>query len=314
MTPRFEQQELSVLETTLGNSIEFHGTGLFTNEECRIRLHPAKPRSGIVLRHRGTIIPCTADYLVKETVHTTALGVGGIRFRAIEHLLSALYFCNVINCVIETVSGDELPGDGSGACKEYVEQIRRVGIEDQDLPISGLVVLSDGKFSWGNSVASIAPSLTNDKFPLLKLDVSISFPEPIGEESVDWCSDAASLEYHPEQYTEARGFLRRDLSYMWPNGLDHWTYLHDSIRGLPADKSDLKLMAFEDGRWLVAPRVHNEPAWHKLMDFVGDLALLGTRLCGQITVRKPGHAYNHRLLHWLKGSYDKNMPVTARLD
>lgn len=314
MEAQLRSQAKGSQETTLRDSIRFTGKGLFSGDECQIILHPAEARTGLVLRIGNATIPCAADYLVAEDVHTTTLGSGDVRFRSIEHLLSALYFCNVTNCVIEILSGYELPTDGSGACDEYVAEISRVGLETQKSSTRPLVVVSPGQFSWNTSVAKIAPADLNDQSSCLKLRVKISFPNPIGEQSVYWCGDPESPNYHKNEFTQARSFLREDLAHELPGGTDYWTCVHKSIRGLPASKSELLLMAFEDSKWLVAPRFDNEPAWHKLVDLVGDLTLLGTRLCGELTVYKPGHAYNHRLLQWLGGRYDHTMPVTAALD
>jgi UDP-3-O-[3-hydroxymyristoyl] N-acetylglucosamine deacetylase len=227
--------------------------------------------------------------------------------------LAALYFCGVTNCLIEILNGIEIPNDGSGACGQYVTKILQTGLEKQDAPLWSLSPVSRDRFSWDDSSATVEPRADDDSAGLT-VNVIISFAFPIGRQLAVWSSRAGEVPDDGAKFVEARTFLRRDLSYTWPNGVDHWNYLHDSIRGLPASKVELRLMAFDDGEWIVAPRYECEAAWHKLVDLVGDLSLIGGRLVGSIAVYKPGHAYNHRLVRWLQGTYRDAMPISARLD
>jgi UDP-3-O-acyl-N-acetylglucosamine deacetylase len=229
--------------------------------------------------------------------------------RAIEHLMSALYLHRVDNCVIEVIKGSEIPNRRGGSCLEYSEAIVSVGIAEQHLASEVCAVAASDDFTWEDSRASALPGGAD-----LMLAVEISFPSPIGRQSVVWNSDLASSDHNFAKYTRARSFFRRDLSYTWPDGRNHWETVHDTFRGLPATAEDLTLLAFDRGTWLTEPEYDDEPAWHKLMDLVGDIGLLGARLAGRITVTRPGHAFNHRLLHWLAGTYRPDMPVTARLD
>jgi UDP-3-O-[3-hydroxymyristoyl] N-acetylglucosamine deacetylase len=303
-------------ETTLRQNVTFTGPGLFSGAACAIRLHPAPARAGIVLRMGDVTIPCTAGYITEDPSHTTTLGAGGTRIRCVEHLLAALYFCGIANCVIEVLRGTEIPGDGSGACAEYISGIEAGGRESQESALLSLAAAAPRKFSWNGSAAVIRPPAagTAGQPGSLRVRVDISFPPPVGRQQAQWSSRAGEPPPDNPEFSGARTFLRDDLAGRAADGRDHWTALRETIRGLPEAKPDLRLLAFEHGAWLTEPRHASEAAWHKLVDFVGDLSLLGGRLVGDVSVSRPGHAYNHRLVRWLSGSYRDDMPVTARLD
>jgi UDP-3-O-[3-hydroxymyristoyl] N-acetylglucosamine deacetylase len=316
---RLSGSHLDVPETTLQGDVTLAGLGLFSGAACLIRLHPAADRTGIVLRAGDATIPCTADHITRDASHTTTLGAPGVRIRCVEHLLASLYFCGVTNCVIEVLTGTEIPGDGSGACAEYISAILAAGLEKQDSAMLSLAVTAPQRFSWNGSAATIGPSAeaAADQPGSLRVRVGIAFPPPVGRQQAEWRSRAGkSPRGHARhaEFSSARTFLRDDLADQVADGRDYWTYLHDSIRGLPDSRAGLRLMAFENGEWLAPPRHASEAAWHKLVDLVGDLSLLGGRLVGDVRVDRPGHAYNHRLVRWLSGSYREDMPVTARLD
>jgi len=300
-------------ERTIAGPADIRGFGPFSGAECFVRLLPSPKGSGIVVRRHNIDIPCTLDYLAPDSVHSTSIASKGISFRAVEHLLSALYVCGVNNCVIESIQGPELPGEGSGACLFYAEVINAKGIVDLGIGEPADEVERQGSFSWNSSHAAVAPP-SDPTIPCLELIVDIDFPDPIGQQTVMWSDNPQSPNYLPHSFMGARSFIRRDLTFRWPDGRDHWTVVKERIVGLPSKVSELKLMAFANGDWVVPPQFGNEPAWHKLVDLAADLTLIGRRLVGQLRVTRPGHAFNHRLAHWLCGSYESSMPITARLD
>jgi UDP-3-O-acyl-N-acetylglucosamine deacetylase len=313
VTQLLVRQYLQQAEMTLSDTVTFSGKGLFSGDECRLLLHPAEAGTGIEALFGNIAVPCTVGSILEEGSHTTTIGSHGVELRSVEHLLAALYFCGISNCIIEVAKGNEVPNDGSGACSEYVSEILRVGAVKQYSHTLGLSPASRRWFRWNGSTAVVEPKTPGDVSGTFQVQVFISFAPPVGRQAVGWRSGIGEMNDY-FKFTEARSFLRRPLNYMWPEGVDHWTYLHDSIRGLPISKSELRLMAFEDNDWLIPPRYEYEAAWHKLVDLVGDLSLIGGRFCGKLKVWKPGHAFNHRLVHWLIGGYRSEMPITARLD
>ena len=306
-------EEGNVPVRTIASEVDLEGLGPFSGERCRVRLHPNTEGTGILAQHAGSRIPCTIASLATESNHSTSLAASSVRLRAVEHLLSALSFCGVNNCIIEPLEGSEIPNQSGGSCLEYVNAITCVGFIELAERSSVAVIHHPARFSWDSSSAIVSPP-PRDDWLYLEITVTISFPAPIGDQTVRWSSDPQSPDHHSDRYVQARSFLRRNLSYKWPDGRDHWTTLHDTIRSLPAEVSQLKHLAFDHDEWVNGPSYKDEPAWHKLMDLAGDITLLGTPLVGRVQVTRPGHAFNHRFIHWLHGSYQPDMPVTARLD
>lgn len=308
----FRVDDSGVPARTIASEVDLKGIGQFSGQMCHVRLHPNLAGTGILARQAGIQIPCTTASLATESNHATSLAASSVRLRAVEHLLSALSYCGVNNCIIEPLEGTEIPNRSGGSCLEYVNAITSAGITDIAGRWPVAVIQRTASFSWESSSAIVSPP--RDESLYLRVTVEISFPAPIGDQTVTWSSDPASPNHHSVRYTHARSFLRRDLSHRWPDGRDHWTTLHDTIRGLPAEIAGLKHLAFDLGEWVNGPSFDDEPAWHKLMDLAGDMTLLGTPLAGRVHVTRPGHAFNHRFIRWLQGSYQADMPVTARLD
>jgi UDP-3-O-[3-hydroxymyristoyl] N-acetylglucosamine deacetylase len=299
-------------QRTLADVVNLTGTGTFTGLPCEMRLHPAPADTGIVVVTDGTEIPCTFEYLMREEAHTTSIGKDGLVVRSLEHLLSTLYFYHIDNCLIETLVGNEVPNSTGGSAFEYSEAIAAAGYRKLGQPVREWRIVRPDAFSWFDSTITVEPLLEGEVG--LSVDVTIQFPLPIGIQRAQWCTPEESGSGDPSKFARARSFLRRDLDYVWPDGRNHWTTLHDSIRGLPERLEDLKQVAYKAGEWFVPPTFPDEPAWHKLMDSLGDFSLIGGRLQGRLKIFRPGHAFNHRALQWLLGTYDPEMPITARLD
>lgn len=293
----------------MAGEIPIAGVGTFSGEHCQIELRPAADGVGIFFRVGGTRIPCTIDRLLPQDVHTSGLGVPGARFRAFEHLLAAFHVLGIRNCEVVALQGDEVPDPGGGSCGALTTPIRRVGIRASEAATEAFRVVEAGSFSWEHSTAVYEPA----DGPHLELRVAIDFPAPIGQQEAHWSNDPASGLHDVASFERARSFLRRDLAEVRPSGDSHWVEARRAARGLPDDLTALRHMAFRDGEWVVAPRFPAEPAWHKLADLAGDLLLLGRPLAGRITVERPGHAFNHRLVHHLLGRPDPDLPLTAAL-
>jgi UDP-3-O-[3-hydroxymyristoyl] N-acetylglucosamine deacetylase len=301
-------------QKTLADSFTISGKGTFTGLPCQMQLHPAPANTGITIITDGVTIPCNYEFLLKEQVHTTSFTREGLIVRSLEHLLSSLYLHQIDNCIIETVIGNEVPNNTGGSAIEYAEAIAESGYEELGEPVRAWQIVADGTFRWEDSVVRVEPPFQMN--PELSVDITVDFPLPIGVQQAQWCDTPRNDANSPDgrKYVRARSFLRRDLDYVWPDGRNHWTVLHDSILGLPKKVEDLKQVAFNMGSWVVEPYFPDEPVWHKMMDCVGDLSLIGGRLYGKVTISRPGHAFNHRVLPWLLGKYRPEIPITARLD
>ena len=314
MTSRAERTplrevRLATRQATVSGEVMISGVGLFSGDPCRIALRPATEDSGITVDVQGTTIPCTIDHLLPQAVHTSGVGAADVGFRSFEHLLAAFCLLGIQNCEIAALVGDEVPDPSGGSCDAFTVPIRRAGIRSLDAATEAFRIAESGTFSWADSSATYEPV----SGPYLELLVHIDFPAPVGRQVARWSSDPASEWHDVPSFERARSFLRRDLADVWPSGNDHLAEARRTVRGLPAETARLQHLAFRNGEWVAAPRFPTEAAWHKLVDLAGDLLLLGRPVLGRVSVRLPGHAFNHRLVHHLLGRPDADLPLTAAL-
>ena len=287
-------------QRTLKESFSVKGKGLHTGIEIEATIKPAPENTGrsfVRIDIEGApAIDAVAENVV-STIRGTVIGKGDVRVSTIEHCLAALYAAGIDNCVIE-VNGPELPIlDGSAAL--YCSEIARVGVEEQeaekdfyivkskievrdDSNGSSIIVMPDEDFSIDTMVAYDSPVLTNQFATLEKLD---EFAEKIGG-------------------SRTFVFVREieplvDSNMIKGGDLDNAIVIYDS----PMDQSQLDHIAdlmnvphknvnqfgYLNNRELTS---ENEPAKHKLMDVLGDIALIGRPLRGKIIATRPGHTIN----------------------
>ncbi len=287
-------------QNTLKSSIQFEGTGLHTGITTQVTVHPAPANSG--LRFVRTDIegrpevPAEADF-VDNTERSTTLKRGLAEVRTVEHLLSALYANQIDNAMIE-VSGPELP-ILDGSAKSYSRAISEVGIEAQDAPAQVLCIDSPVRFESDNGYTTF-DALPSDRFEVSSL--------------VDFNSKYISSQYagfteednYGDEIASARTFVFwHELEPLFSKGLIKGGSLDNALTivNQPIDPQEVSKVASmldisEDhykGAGIYASsglQFPNEPARHKLLDLLGDLALTGVRIKGKIVASKPGHRAN----------------------
>ena len=255
---------------TLSREVLLSGRGLHGNRPCTVRLVPATAPSGLVFVHTpsGTEIPVRAD-LAGDLVLATTLVKDGVRLQTVEHLLSALVGLEVDHLRIET-DGEELPIlDGSAA--PWVEAILGAGLRTLDgrrrfLKITRPVEVRNGD-RW-------IRALPYDGF---RLRYTIDFPIPaLGRQSRE-------LSLTPDKY-------RRELGAARTFCLEHEIDLMRA-RGLALGGSlDNAVVFGADGPLNESLRFEDEAVRHKMLDLVGDLALLGAPVQALVEAHAAGHA------------------------
>jgi len=293
-------------EHTLQSAIHFEGKGLHSGAITRVTIHPAE--AGHKVRFVRTDldeqveIPAEVQY-VKSTNRATVLAKGEVRISTVEHVLSALYGSGIDNARIE-LEGEELP-ILDGSAKPYVDAIREVGVTAQQRereyfsPDEALRITGEG-----DSEILLLP---DEDFAL---DVLLDFGD--AQLSSQYFRFTAAMDYATE-VAPARTFVRfGDIRPLWEAGsirggdlrsalvLRDSTYNQEALRAL---LRDMELSYTEEEARLVLDmpwRLSNEPARHKALDVLGDLALLGMRLKGKIIARNPHHALNVEWVRQLK--------------
>ena len=267
-------------QQTLAERVSCTGTGLHSGAPVRLDLSPARAGTGIVFvrsdgAHRVEI-PARASG-VRSTRFATTLGSGDASVATVEHLLAALYGLCIDNVRI-SVDGPEVPVmDGSAA--SFVYLIRSAGVRVQAAPREVLRVLEPIEIEECGRRIRIEPARG------LRISYAVDFAHPaIGRQELE--IDGLDARRFESEISSARtfGFLR-DVRALWNAGL---------ARGGSLDNTVLL-----DEASVVNPaglRWPDEFVRHKVLDLVGDLALLGVSIDGHVKVECGGHALHHRLV------------------
>ena len=277
---------------TISTSVSINGIGLHTGVNCEITIKPASIDSGIIFKRLDFVrsddsVTHEASNDIIQTVFATATSViecdhgtrlansYGCTVSTVEHLMAALYLLGIDNAVIE-VTGPEIP-ILDGSAKGFADSLRTVGVEKQEkdqlqIDIEELVVVKDGD-RWISAQPATEASVV----------VEIDFGEcAIGRQAVSF--DLADEET-VERLLSARTFCElRDVEALRSAGL---------IKGGGLDNSIVV-----DGTKILNKcdlRDPKEFALHKALDLIGDLALAGGFVKGQIRAFKPGHCLNCRM-------------------
>jgi UDP-3-O-[3-hydroxymyristoyl] N-acetylglucosamine deacetylase len=269
-----------VRQRTIAETISCTGIGLHTGAPVHLTLHPAQPGTGLVFVRRDLPhpieIPVRPDAMCGNS-YATSLGRGDVTVSTVEHLLSALYCLGVHNARVE-VDGPEIPiMDGSAA--SFVFLIRAAGIVEQPVPLRRLRVRRGFEIREGDRSIRIEPSRS------LKVTYGVDYAHPaIGQQSIKgMVVSTASFE---REICRARtfGFLH-EVEALWRAGLGRGGCLDNTV---VLDES--RVLNREGLRW------PDEFVRHKVLDLLGDLALLGMGLEAHVEVERGGHALHQRLV------------------
>ncbi len=265
---------------TIAEKISCTGIGLHSGAPVHLSLHPARANSGIVFVRtdggREVEIPARPDWL-SSTNFATSLGRGASTVGTVEHLLAALYGLGVDNVRIE-VDGPEVPiMDGSSA--SFVFLLRLAGLFEQQAERRVFRVRRPIEIRDGERWIRVEPSRS------FRVSYDVDYPHPaIQKQSIqDLEIDAGTFE---REICRARtfGFLR-EVEGLWKAGLARGGSLDNTVV-----MDDQRILNREGVRW------SDEFVRHKVLDLLGDLALLGTRVQGHIRVNRGGHALHQQLV------------------
>jgi UDP-3-O-[3-hydroxymyristoyl] N-acetylglucosamine deacetylase len=216
---------------------------------------------------------------VVDTNMSTTIGHNGCRVSTIEHLMAAFFGFGIDNAIVE-IDGPEVPiMDGSSA--PFVFLLNSVGIKEQKIPKHFIAIRKTFKMDDGDRSVAIYPSKE------LRICYTIDFDHPLlRDQTYELCFSGKDF---VKEISRARtfGFLK-DVKLLWENGLAKGGSLDNAIV-----IDDFKILN-EDGL-----RYKDEFVRHKILDFIGDLAVLGSPVIGHFVVQKSGHFLNHRMLREL---------------
>ena len=271
---------MKLMQKTIKNSVVISGIGQHKGTENTITLLPAPVDTGIVFEICGKRYPLNLECVFGETGYTCIGEQNGTNVKTIEHLVSSLHGLGVDNVVIQTESKEIPILDGSSL--PFVEILqKKAGFLEQNAPKKFIKILRNVSFSDEKGTVSISPSDT----PNLTLDVTIDYSaiKPIGIENA---TVSLTPQIYAEKICKARTFAR----------LSDVEYLHSMGLCLGAT---LKSGVAVDSEKVINPeglRFENEFVYHKILDAIGDLYVMGHPIIGSYKSDRGGHYHNNQLV------------------
>ena len=301
-------------QKTLGGSFSLFGKGLHTGLNLTVTFNPAPENHGYKIQRIDLegepIIEAIAENVI-DTSRGTVVAKGEARCSTIEHAMAALYAMGIDNCLIQ-VNGPEFPIlDGSSIL--YVENIKRVGIVEQNAPKDFYVIKKKIEFRDEATGSSI----------IILPDEQFSITAMISFESQFINSQFATLDHMEDFASEiasARTFVFvREIEPLLKAGLIKGGDLDNAIviyetqisqenldklaDNLNVEHRDATKLGYLNSRPLVW---RNEPARHKLLDIIGDMALIGKPIKGRIIATRPGHTINNKFARQMRKEIRKH--------
>jgi len=264
------------LQRTLKKEVSFSGVGLHTGKEVTIRFCPAPEHSGIVFQRIDLpgrpIIPAAIEY-VKETSRSTTIGIGSCCVQTVEHVLAALHAYQIDNLCIQVTEGEPPISDGSSTT--FVEMIENAGIQEQQAPATLVQLQKPIYFSQGETHLVAIPA------PEYRISYTLYYPSSSVIRS-QYFSCPITTETFKKDISCCRTFaLYDEIKFLMEKGLIRGGSLENAV----VIKDDVVFS--KEGL-----RFPDEMVRHKVLDLIGDLALVGFYFCAHVIAIRSGHASN----------------------
>ena len=295
-------------QKTLASEFSLEGKGLHTGIDIHITFRPAPENHGYKIKRVDIegqpIIDAVAENVI-NTQRGTVISKNDVQVSTIEHAIAALYAWEIDNCLIE-VDAPEFPVM-DGSARFYSEAIQKVGVVEQQASKDYYIVRRKIEVKDEKTGASLI-ILPDDKF---SVNVLISFDSPVLSNQFATMTDISEF---PDELAASRTFVFvHEIKTLLQNNLikggdlDNAIVIYDRKMsqeelnrladelGLP--HKDVKELGYINNKPLV---YINEPARHKLIDVIGDLALIGKPIRGHVIATRPGHKINNQLARLIR--------------
>lgn len=299
-------------QKTLKGSFSLFGKGLHTGLSLTVTFNPAPENTGLKIQRIDLegqpTIDALAEYVV-DTQRGTVIAKGDVRVGTIEHGMAALYAMGIDNCLVQ-VNGPEFP-ILDGSAEKYVEQIKKVGIVEQNAPKDYYIIRHKIEITDGESVITILP---DDQFSITAM---CSFQSKFISSQFATLDDVNKF---ADEIAPARTFVFvRDIMPLLQANLIKGGDLDNAIviyeREVPQEKLDQladllhvpHIDATQIGYIQHKPLMwDNECTRHKLLDIIGDMALIGKPIKGRIIATRPGHTVNNKFARLIRKEIRKH--------
>ena len=310
-------------QKTITNQCSISGYGIHTGKKVNLELYPAKENTGIVFQRIDLKDKPTVRALFKNVASTnrsTNIKDKNAEVQTIEHLMAAIFTLGIDNLLIK-IDNVEVPIlDGSS--KKFTEILRNSTIKEQSSIKKTYRITKKHviKIDENESYYQIEPS---EKF---SVEVKLDYDARFLKNQIAVLEDINKFE---DQISSARTFsFLNEVDYLIKNNLIKGGNLDNSViivnenanedvKKYLIDKFGKENLSFEIGKLLNKKKLRfdNEPARHKLLDFIGDLSLIGSNIQGKITCFKPGHKSNYEFVKKLdKIMSEENRKIAPKID
>jgi UDP-3-O-[3-hydroxymyristoyl] N-acetylglucosamine deacetylase len=265
-------------QTTIAKKVSTSGVGLHTGVDVNLTLRPAPENTGYIFVRTDLDnfeIPASVEY-ISHCSYATTLMRRGVVLSTCEHLLSALRGSGIDNCFIE-LDNIEIPiCDGSS--EDFLDLIKKAGVAEQEDPRKVLVIRKLVSIAQDGRKMSVEPA--DD----LVIDCVIDFPHPF-------------INRQTFSFTLNNGSFARDIGSARTFGFTHEIEMLRKANLALGGSLENAIVLTADGMLNETPlRYPDEFVRHKILDIIGDLALLGMPMRGRITAEKSGHSVHAQLM------------------
>lgn len=293
---------------TIKNEITIAGAGIHTGQSVTMHIKPSLPNTGIVFQRTDLpgkpTVKADVDYVV-ETNRSTTLEHNGARVSTVEHLMAALFGMQVDNALVE-IDGEEVP-ILDGSAEPFVDAIEKAGLQKQDAP--KIYYTIDHNITYSDDEKKV--EMVALPYHEYRINTLIDFNSPVL--GTQHASIRNIADFHT-QIASCRTFcFFHELEWLLANNLIKGGDINNAIvvvdKEVSKDQVERISKVFHKKDVQISSegilnnlelRFPNEPARHKLLDVIGDLALVGYPFKAHIIANRPGHASNVKFAKKIK--------------
>ncbi|MEE8105358.1 MAG: UDP-3-O-acyl-N-acetylglucosamine deacetylase, partial [Planctomycetota bacterium] len=267
-------------QKTINREVELSGVGLHTGEAARLRLLPADPGTGVVFRRADLPGSPEVEAVIDNAYsqpRRSGIKSGDAEVSTVEHLLAALHAFGIDNLIAE-ITGPEVPGmDGSS--RDFVQAIEKAGISEQKRKVEPFVVTEALGVNGGDWAIVVLPREEG-----LRISYTLGYDQP------RTVHQTHTIDLDPETFkteiASARTFVTSDeVQKLRAAGFGQGATPENTAMISADEEEDLRTLRFPD-----------EYVRHKVLDVIGDFALLGRPLHAHIMAQRTGHEANRALV------------------
>jgi UDP-3-O-[3-hydroxymyristoyl] N-acetylglucosamine deacetylase/3-hydroxyacyl-[acyl-carrier-protein] dehydratase len=302
-------------QRTIKKTASFSGIGLHTGNKTTITFKPAESNTGIRFVRTdvdgSSVIPADIDHVI-DNYRDTTIGIGDVYIRQVEHVLAAIYGLEIDNILVELDTNEPPVGDGSAL--PFVEILQKAGFQEQDSPKDYLEIEETITFSDKSKGIDMVVFPSNE----LRMTFMVDYKNPaLGTQ---YTSMYSLTDEFVKEFAPARTFcFLNEVEELYNKGLIQGGNLDNAVVIVDRQLSKEELRKLADkfgikeevvlgtngilgGRKL---RFYNESVRHKVLDLIGDLALLGVPLKAHVMSARSGHATHVELVKKIRQVYKK---------